>query len=49
MSTVGSYLAWSQTQVLTNLPRDGMDKVGETVIIAVICGGGPVGMILWKR
>lgn len=49
MSTVGSYPAWNQPQVLTNLLRDGMDKVWEAVFMALTCGLGPAEMILWKK
>lgn len=45
MSTVGSYPAWSRPQVLTNLLRDGMDKVWEAVFMALTCGLGPAEMI----
>ena len=46
MPTVSSDPAQSQTQVLTNLVRAGMDKVWETVVRAAIWGQRPVGLIL---
>lgn len=48
MSSVGSYAAWSQPQVLTNLLRDGVDKVWEAVFTGLMRGLGPAEMILGK-